>query len=216
MIDNNLRQFLRLAQSDPTLAREMNSIDGYAEMEALAERRGARVPAEQFRLAFCSRNAGVLVRQMMQRGILGCADLAPVPPMDMNLWDKAVAMDLEPVTMQLVNYHEYSDARARSAERRYRRFFFLKALFASHSASPSDEVDEFWHQHIINTAKYAKDCHAVAGCFLHHDFLSPEEPVDARMLETLRLETWVAYETLFGEPYEETLGAAFQIRWPKV
>ena len=82
------------------------------------------------------------------------------------------------------------------------------------TASPSDEVDESWHRHIVNTAKHGRDCHAAAGCFWHHDFLSPEDPVDARTLETLRLETWIADETLFAEPYQETVGAALLIRWP--
>jgi hypothetical protein len=30
-------------------------------------------------------------------------------------------------------------------------------------------VDEFWHTHILQTMKYADDCQAVFGTFLHHN-----------------------------------------------
>src|SRR5688572_1531059 len=32
----------------------------------------------------------------------------------------------------------------------------------------SEDVDEFWHTHILQTIKYADDCQAVFGAFLHH------------------------------------------------
>ena len=34
---------------------------------------------------------------------------------------------------------------------------------------PSKDVDEFWHTHILQTMKYADDCQAVFGAFLHHN-----------------------------------------------
>jgi len=41
-------------------------------------------------------------------------------------------------------------------------------------------------------------------------------PLEAREIEAVWLTTWICYEHLFEEPYEETVGAALLGRWPKV
>jgi hypothetical protein len=33
---------------------------------------------------------------------------------------------------------------------------------------PSQDVDEFWHTHILDTEKYAGDCGSYFGRFIHH------------------------------------------------
>jgi hypothetical protein len=33
----------------------------------------------------------------------------------------------------------------------------------------SEDVDEFWHGHILHTRKYADDCQKIFGAFLHHN-----------------------------------------------
>jgi hypothetical protein len=32
----------------------------------------------------------------------------------------------------------------------------------------SPDVDEVWHAHILFARKYAADCEALCGCFIHH------------------------------------------------
>jgi hypothetical protein len=136
--------------------------------------------------------------------------------MDQDLWNRVAAMDLSPVVAQLVNYQGWTTERAAAAERRYRRFFYMKVALPEGMASPTPEIDEFWHQHIINTRQYKPDCQHVVGRFVHHDFLSLDDPAQVRELSAVWLATWVCYETLFEEPYEETIGAALLQRWPKV
>jgi len=46
-------------------------------------------------------------------------------------------------------------------------------LIRKHSKSypvlpPSVEIDEIWHHHVLDTLKYASDCQAIFGQFLHH------------------------------------------------
>ncbi len=36
------------------------------------------------------------------------------------------------------------------------------------SLSPTGDVDEIWHEHILHTNKYALDCKKLFGKFLHH------------------------------------------------
>ena len=33
---------------------------------------------------------------------------------------------------------------------------------------PSEEVDEFWHNHILDTRKYKQDCEQIFGFYLEH------------------------------------------------
>jgi hypothetical protein len=54
------------------------------------------------------------------------------------------------------------------AEAEYKRFLFLKLLYPSKEIVPNRAVDQFWHQHILDTVAYAADCDAVFGAFLHH------------------------------------------------
>ena len=74
---------------------------------------------------------------------------------------------------------------------------------------PTSEVDEFWHQHILNTWQYASDCQKLTGGFVHH---FPSSGIICRNesaeLTDKFFDTWLSYETIFNEPYEETIGAA--------
>jgi hypothetical protein len=127
------------------------------------------------------------------------------------------ALDLSPVVTQLVNRKGWSAARASGAERRYRRYLYLVASRSVPSVVPTSEVDEFWHQHILNTWQYASDCQALTGGFVHHfsssGLISRNESAE---LTDKFFDTWLSYETIFNEPYEETIGAALLQRWPKL
>lgn len=52
----------------------------------------------------------------------------------------------------------------------YRHFLFLNKKYREDNLPipPSEEIDEFWHNHILDTRKYEKDCQAIFGHFLHH------------------------------------------------
>src|SRR5262249_37338296 len=161
------------------------------------------------------RNAGVLARQMISQGLMEPLPVPSVPELDRDLWNRVAGLDLEPVTAQLIDYQGWTAVRAAAAEQRYRRFFYLKATLPN-GASPTVEIDQFWHQHILNTERYGPDCWHVAGRFLNHTFLSPADEAQAKQLQSVWLTTWVCYETRFEAPYEETIGAALLQRWPKV
>jgi hypothetical protein len=55
----------------------------------------------------------------------------------------------------------------------------------------------------------------LTGEFVHHNPSSGTEDEFPR-LSGLFFDTWLTHETLFGEPYEETIGAALLQRWPKL
>src|SRR5262249_16397318 len=160
--------FLRKVQANNDLAERVKRVDSYALLAQLSEEVGEPATADDLRSAFTARNAGVLAYQMMRRGLMDTLPMPVVPAMDPGGWKQVVGMDLEPVVTQLVQNRGWSAERASAAERRYRRFFYLKATLPANAASPTPEVDEFWHEHIINTQRYRPDCQRVAGRFLHH------------------------------------------------
>jgi hypothetical protein len=81
------------------------------------------------------------------------------------------ALDLAPIKMKLMHVESgegWSARRADAVEMEYRRFLFLMKKYPDAQASPTVDVDTFWHYHILDTMKYARDCQAVFGYFLHH------------------------------------------------
>lgn len=55
-------------------------------------------------------------------------------------------------------------------ELQYRQFLYVIAVNPGKIVVPfNDDLDEFWHQHILDTAKYEKDCMFVFGQVIHHN-----------------------------------------------
>lgn len=54
------------------------------------------------------------------------------------------------------------------AEEEYKRYLTLIKLYPSKSIVPSKIMDEFWHQHILDTKAYREDCDTVFGRFIDH------------------------------------------------
>lgn len=94
----------------------------------------------------------------------------------------------------------------------YRRFAFL-AMVAGHTVTPSDEVDQVWHAHLLYSRDYWDDfCPRVLGKPLHHQPSDggPEEA--ARYSQLYRL-TLASYERVFGEVPPQDLWPAPAVRF---
>ena len=107
------------------------------------------------------------------------------------------AIDLDPVMDQLWErrgQHGWTKAQIRQISQLYRMFIYLCFKYPKTTIVPTYEVDAFWHQHILNTRSYAKDCQRVFGRFLHHfPHGAPGKNVDIdqyfdRTLELIRKE----------------------------
>lgn len=82
------------------------------------------------------------------------------------------ALDLACIKAKLMHVPSgegWTVAYADRVETEYRRFLTLMKLFPNELAAPLVDVDIFWHYHILDTVKYAADCAAALGYFLHHD-----------------------------------------------
>lgn len=109
------------------------------------------------------------------------------------------ALDLGPIKFKLV--HDKHDVVtqdiAEKLEERYKRFLILLLKYPNKKIVPDEEVDSFWHAHILDTRKYASDCDHIFGEFLHHfPYFGLRGKEDEKQLQTAFAETC---ELLFSE-----------------
>ncbi len=76
-------------------------------------------------------------------------------------------MNLEKITKKLSKV--YGPKRAKILEKQYRNYLFLRWKYKEILLPPSIEIDEYWHEHILNTQKYHDDCEEIFGYYLHHE-----------------------------------------------
>lgn len=50
----------------------------------------------------------------------------------------------------------------------YKNFLWLHKLYPQVSLVPTKEIDECWHNHILYTRNYARDCEQLFGHYFHH------------------------------------------------
>lgn len=63
----------------------------------------------------------------------------------------------------------WSKETASNAELWYRRFLQIVLKYPDIRPVPNNQIDDFWHQHILDTRAYARDCEVIFGRFIHHN-----------------------------------------------
>jgi len=97
----------------------------------------------------------------------------------------------------------WSPEHADAMELGYKRYLILHAKHPEMTLAPEQDVDRFWHMHILDTRKYAADCEATFGRFLHHfPYLGLRGEDDAKALQD-------AFEKM-QSLYAQEFGAASQ------
>lgn len=126
------------------------------------------------------------------------------------------ATDFTMVKLKLQDNEEgqgWSTAQCDEAEIEYKRFMALKRSYPDKEIVPHHNVDIFWHQHILDTAKYAEDCDALFGYFLHHyPYFGMNGEQDAQNLSDAFEETKRLYKKHFHVDY---VGMAKRCKAPK-
>jgi uncharacterized protein (TIGR04222 family) len=124
-----------------------------------------------------------------------------------ELWQRLDAHDFGtadcplPFARRLAREHGWSQAHADGAVREYKRFCFL-AVAAGHVVTPSDAVDEVWHQHLTYSRDYWQHfCPDVLGSALHHE-PTRGGPAQNRLHYAQYAETLASYQRWFGPPPE--------------
>ena len=92
----------------------------------------------------------------------------------------------------------WDDERVEHALGEYKKFLALMLWYPEAVLVPSEAIDDVWHTHVLNTARYQADCETIFGRFQHHfpTFGESEEVQEEHLKgreETLRL-----FEEAFG------------------
>jgi hypothetical protein len=115
------------------------------------------------------------------------------------------ALDLKPIKTKLMHKESgegWSLERANAVETEYRRFLYLMKAFPHVETAPLIDVDTFWHFHILDTMKYARDCDQAFGYFVHHyPYLGLEGENGMEMRQQAGERMRELYESTFGVPY---------------
>ena len=114
------------------------------------------------------------------------------------------ALDLTPIKFKTTRNEDgygwsadYADKMALA----YKRYLILHAKYPEMTLAPEQDIDRFWHMHILDTRKYAADCEATFGHFVHHfPYLGLRGEEDAKALEAAFVKMHQLYAQEFGEP----------------
>ncbi|MEN3276023.1 MAG: hypothetical protein V7631_1813 [Massilia sp.] len=121
------------------------------------------------------------------------------------------ALDLTPIKTKLMHVESgegWSPERANAVETEYRRFLYLMKAFPNVQVAPLVDVDTFWHYHILDTMKYARDCEQAFGYFVHHHpyrGMDGENGIEMQQQAGERMRE--VYESTFGVPYAQAADA---------
>jgi len=93
----------------------------------------------------------------------------------------------------------WDEERVARALKEYKQFLALMLWTPEAVLVPSEDIDEVWHTHVLNTARYQADCETIFGRFQHHfpTFGESEEVQEEHMKG--RDETLKMFEEAFGE-----------------
>jgi len=114
------------------------------------------------------------------------------------------ALDLESVKVRVMDAEtgegwtrEYAD----SIESAYKNYLTMLVKYQDEADDIvlSQDVDEFWHAHILQTMKYADDCQRVFGNFLHHNpHIGERTHADVEKRAEMMKKTLRLYQREFG------------------
>src|SRR5271166_4528431 len=91
---------------------------------------------------------------------------------------KVDTLSLSAIADTAAKRHGWSSDRVQNAENEYRKFVYLLMLCPNETLTPwCDDLDLFWHEHILHTEQYAVDCRHLFGHFIHHDPSISKRPV---------------------------------------
>jgi hypothetical protein len=95
-------------------------------------------------------------------------------------------LNLEPIKYKLVKEKGWTLEKADATETHYKAFLQLHLLYPKGMHVPTEDIDEMWHAHILDTGKYMIDCYSVFGHYLHHfPYLGMKDEANAEKAKVL-------------------------------
>lgn len=128
-------------------------------------------------------------------------------------WNEIDALDLSSVKTKLGEQKGWWWRRGdklNKLEVEYKQFLYLIATNPGKTVVPwTQDLDDMWHVHILDTRKYEEDCKTVFGKTIHHN---PHLPVGSTKQKQAFNETKEMYKAAFdkkkGSAYEGSTGSS--------
>ncbi|SJM90683.1 conserved hypothetical protein [Crenothrix polyspora] len=115
-------------------------------------------------------------------------------------------------TQHLAREHHWTKDYAGRVIGEYRKFLLL-ATVVGHKVVPSDQVDQAWHLHLLNSRSYWQDlCPKVLGKDLHHR-PSPGGKIEQAVHLQDYNQTLDSYERIFGQKAPDNIWPPAEIRF---
>lgn len=112
------------------------------------------------------------------------------------------AIDFSQIIDKMVMKDRWKKCDAEKACELYKHFLYLKKKYENSDdhLPPSEEIDEFWHNHILDTKKYMVDCDHIFGRYLHHyPYLGIDDKTDMNDLRRFFEKTQELHYKEFGD-----------------
>jgi hypothetical protein len=140
---------------------------------------------------------------------------------NLELWTKLQSFEIDDVgsdftfTMRLARENGWSLAYAKRVVNEYKKFLYLSAT-ENTPLTPSDEVDQAWHLHMLYTQSYWNDlCKNILGKNFHH---GPTKGggVEKTKYNNLYEKTLYLYREHFGEDAPSDIWPSTDIRFSNI
>jgi hypothetical protein len=120
----------------------------------------------------------------------------------MSFLSKIQQLDLGPIAYKLMHPETgrgWNRGQASRALTHYVMFLGLIYLYPNVAIAPNREIDRVWHQHILDTSKYAEDCQMLFGRFIHHfPYFGIRNAGDRQDLDAAFAQTQALFQQHFG------------------
>jgi hypothetical protein len=124
-------------------------------------------------------------------------------------------IDLAPINRKL--QHEdpdfWTEETVAEAEAMYRQFLALNLLLPDTPFAVNKILDDYWHQHILDTSKYAADCQTIFGKFLHH---YPNVGIEGDEDREENLEVFALTQQIWQETFGSSMTGAPKLTLDKI
>ncbi len=112
------------------------------------------------------------------------------------------SIDFSMIIEKMVKNGGWRMSDALATAKLYCNFLYLNKKYPSDAIlPPSEDIDEFWHYHILDTRKYLIDCDAIFGNYLHHyPYLIVDHHLNHADLNQAFEVTQHLHQIEFGEP----------------
>ena len=95
------------------------------------------------------------------------------------IWESVQALDLSKIRKKYLSKKSFFWKLWNSVdkiEKSYREFLYLAGTGDQMVTPWTQDIDDFWHEHILSTTKYREDCHKLFGKFIEHNPNVPTRP----------------------------------------